>query len=313
MDRRDLEAVVALAGELHFGRAAERLGISTPSLSELIRRLEANLGVVLFIRTTRRVVVTEAGAELLKGAVKILDELTAVEAAVRLVASGESGTVRMGVTPPAANGLVECLLAQLTNQMPQVTVEEQLMWRPDLVSALSDGRIDVAVTFGNVRKRGQVTSRSLCAQPIVVAVRPGHRLAGRRSVSLVELERETLGLASAQLFPAWASYQQRALDVAGVAPPTKVLEDHSVEAPRWYEQKEVAWTLLLPALAANHRGTVTIPVEPAQLVPFTLEWRADGAEPPVVHRVADVLLAATLPAGWQPAPDPAATAAVVVA
>jgi DNA-binding transcriptional LysR family regulator len=310
VDRRDLESVVALAEERHFGHAAERLQISPPSLSELIRRLEAELGVILFVRTTRRVTITDAGAELLDGARRILHDLAALEAAARLTATGESGTIRLGITPPAANGLTASLLSQVSEHLPNVTVEQQVMWRPDLTAALSDGRVDAAITFGNVRKRDRITSRVLCAQPIQVAVRPSHHLAQRESVSLRELEHEVLGLASSQLFPAWASYQRQALEAAGVAPPTTLLEDHSLDARRWFEQKEITWTLLLPALAHQ---TVTIPIAPLQLVPFTLEWRADGSEAPAVHRFAKELLAAELPVGWRDKPDASAAAAVVVA
>jgi DNA-binding transcriptional LysR family regulator len=256
VDRRDLESVVALAEERHFGHAAERLQISTPSLSELIRRLEAELGVILFVRTTRRVAITDAGAELLDGARRILHDLAAVEAAARLTATGESGTIRLGVTPPAANGLIASLLSQVSEHLPKVTVAQ------------------------------------------------------RESLRLRELEHEMLGLAPTQLFPAWASYQRQALEAAGIAPPTTLLEDHSLDAPRWLEQEEITWTLLLPALAHQ---TVTIPIAPPQLVPFTLEWRADGSEAPAVHRFAEALLAAELPLGWRDRPDASSAATVVVA
>ena len=103
MELRQLEAFVAVAEELHFGRAAERLRLSPPTLSELIRRLERELGTPLFTRTTRRVVITSAGAELLARSKVILDEVAAAGAAVRRIAGGDAGTVRLGVTPPAAS------------------------------------------------------------------------------------------------------------------------------------------------------------------------------------------------------------------
>ena len=89
MELRQLEAFVAVATELHFGRAAERLHIAPPTLSELIRRLERELGTPLFTRTTRQVALTSAGAELLTRAKVILDEAAAAKAAIRRVADGE--------------------------------------------------------------------------------------------------------------------------------------------------------------------------------------------------------------------------------
>src|SRR6266567_7021743 len=100
MELRQLEAFVAVATELHFGRAAERLHIAAPTLSELIRRLERELGTPLFTRTTRQVAITSAGAELLTRSKVILDEVAAAKAAVRRVTDGEAGTVRLGITPP---------------------------------------------------------------------------------------------------------------------------------------------------------------------------------------------------------------------
>src|SRR5256885_14325674 len=105
MELRQLEASVAVAPELHFGRAAERLHIAAPTLSELIRRLERELGIPLFTRTTRQVALTSAGAELLTRAKVILDEAAAANAAVRRVADGEEGAVRRGITPPVAPAL----------------------------------------------------------------------------------------------------------------------------------------------------------------------------------------------------------------
>jgi DNA-binding transcriptional LysR family regulator len=102
VELRQLEAFAAVANELHFGRAAERLHLSAPTLSELIRRLERELGTPLFTRTTRRVALTSAGTELLARTKVILDEVAAARAAVRRVAGGEVGVVRVGLTPPVA-------------------------------------------------------------------------------------------------------------------------------------------------------------------------------------------------------------------
>ena len=100
MDLRQLEAFVAVADELHFGRAAQRLYIGQPTLSELIKRLERELGTPLFTRTTRRVVPTEAGVELLGRAKAILEDVAGARAAVQRLVGGEAGTVRLAITPP---------------------------------------------------------------------------------------------------------------------------------------------------------------------------------------------------------------------
>jgi len=150
VELRQLEAFAAVATELHFGRAAERLHIAPPTLSELIRRLERELGTPLFTRTTRQVALTSAGAELLTRSKVILDEAAAAKAAIRRVADGEEGTVRLGITPPAAPVLAPHLINLFTAEAPQVTVDLQRMWLPDLLGAVAAGDIDVALTCGPV-------------------------------------------------------------------------------------------------------------------------------------------------------------------
>src|SRR5262249_15698094 len=150
VELRQLEAFIAVATELHFGRAAERLHIAAPTLSELIRRPERELGTPLFTRPTRRVAIMSGGAELLTRTKVILDEVAADKAAVRRVAGGEAGTVRLGITPPAAPVLAPHLISLFAAEAPQVTVELQRMWLPELLDAVVTGDIDVALTCGPV-------------------------------------------------------------------------------------------------------------------------------------------------------------------
>jgi DNA-binding transcriptional LysR family regulator len=220
VELRQLEAFVAVATELHFGRAAGRLHLAAPTLSELIRRLERELGTPLFTRTTRQVVITSAGAELLTRSKVILDDVAAAKAAMRRVADGEAGNVRLGITPPAAPVLAPHLIRLFAAHAPRVTVELRRMWLPDLLDAVVSGDIDVALTCGAVPEPAGVATEVFCAEPLVVGLRPGHRLASRDLVALSELARDVLGIAPEALFPAWALSQRQALGSAGIAPPT---------------------------------------------------------------------------------------------
>jgi DNA-binding transcriptional LysR family regulator len=298
VELRQLEAFVAVATELHFGRAAERLHIAAPTLSELVRRLERELGTPLFTRTTRRVAITSAGAELLTRSRVILDEVAAAQAAVRRVAGGEAGTVRLGITPPAAPVLAPHLINQFAAGAPQVTVELQRMWLPELLGAVVSGDIDVALTCGPVPEQAGVATEVFCAEPLLVGLRAGHRLASRDEVALSELAHEVLGTAPEALFPAWALAQRQALDTAGIAPPTIELADTDLAAIRWADQRDIDWILLIPSLAAAHTQTVIRPVAPRQLMPFTLQWNPSRAHTVAVARFVHCALAADLPAGW---------------
>jgi len=303
VELRQLEAFVAVANELHFGRAAEQLHLAAPTLSELIRRLERELGTPLFTRTTRRVAITSAGAELLTRSKIILDEVAAAKAAARRLADGEAGTVRLGITPPVAPVLAPHLISVFAAETPLVTVGLTRLWLPNLVDAVLAGDIDVALTCGPVAQPTGIATEVFCAEPLVVGLRPDHRLAGRDAVALPELAHEVLGVAPEPLFPAWALTQRQALDTAGIAPPTIELADTDLAAIRWADQRDIDWLLLIPSLAAAHTQTVIRPVVPRQLVPFTLQWNPSLAHTMAVARFVHCALSADLPPGWHTQPD----------
>jgi DNA-binding transcriptional LysR family regulator len=202
VELRQLEAFVAVATELHFGRAAERLHLAALTLSELIRRLERELGTPLFTRTTRRVALTSAGAELLARSKGILDEIAAADAAVRRVADGEAGTVRLGITPPVAPVLAPHLISRFTPGAPQVTVDVQRMWLPALADALTSGRVDVVITCGLIPAPDGIANEVFCAEPLLVGLRPEHRLAGQAAVALTDLAHDVLGTTRRTCSPA---------------------------------------------------------------------------------------------------------------
>jgi DNA-binding transcriptional LysR family regulator len=302
MEFRELEAFVAVASESHFGRAAKRLHVSPATLSELIRRLERDLGTPLFIRTTRTVNITAAGEALLASAKTILDEVTAARTAVSRIASGEVGTVRVGVTPPAALTLLPRLVALFAKEAPHVTVDPHRMWRPNLDAALAANDIDVAILFGPATARDGIESRIFCAEPLFVGVRPDHRFASRATVALEALSGDVLGMTSPDLFPAWACCQRQALLAAGVAPRTVVLDDPSLEAARWAEQGDADWILLTRSLVAGHSTTVPLRLEPRYLVPFTLQWSVARAQVAAVARFVQTALSSDLPSGYYTQP-----------
>jgi DNA-binding transcriptional LysR family regulator len=303
VELRQLEAFVAVATELHFGRAAEHLHMAAPTLSELIRRLERELGTPLFTRTTRRVAMTSAGAELLARSKVILDEVAAADAAVRRVAGGDAGTVRLGITPPVGPILAPHLISRFAAEASQVTVDLQRMWLPSLTAALISGGIDVAITCGLIPAPAGMANEVFCAEPLLVGLRPDHHLAGQGPVSLSDLAHDVLGTTPADLFPAWALSQRQALEAAGISPPAIDLTDTDLAATRWADQPEVEWILLIPSLAVAHGTTAVRPVSSGQLVPFTLQWNPNRAHTTAVARFVHATLTVELPSGWRTQPD----------
>ncbi|MCG7595729.1 LysR family transcriptional regulator [Mycobacterium sp. PSTR-4-N] len=303
MELRQLEAFVAVARELHFGRAAERLHISQPTLSELIRRLEREVGTSLLTRTTRRVALTQAGAELFGRAVSILDDVEGAAAAVRRLADGDTGTVRLGITPPAAPLLTPHLAHALGRAAPEVELSVRRMWLPDLQQAIAEGALDVAITCGPVTNPPGILSEVFCAEPVVVALRESHRFAHRPSIDLAHLSGETLGAHSEALFPAWSLALQKILDDAETAPPSVELTEIDLSAHRWPEQREVDWTLTTAAVAGATPGVRLVPLEPPRFIPYTLQWCPIRATTAAVGRFVHLALSVDVPPGWVSQPD----------
>jgi DNA-binding transcriptional LysR family regulator len=298
MELRQLEALGAVATELHFGRAAERLFIGQPTLSDLIRRLERELGTPLLTRTTRRVTLTEAGAELLRYSKAILDDVAAASAAVRRIAGGDGGTVRLGITPPVAPTLAPYLRASFAESAPAVEVVQSQLWLPALLQAVADGGVDVAITCGVLPERDGVANEVFCSQPLLVGLRPRHRLSGEPAVPLSRLAHDVLGATSPTLFPAWAIVQEQALAAAGLTPPQVPLAATDLAAAGWMDQPELDWIMLIESLTAGHAGTVIRSVDPVYPVPFTLQWNPARAQTPAVARFVQHALTAPPPAGW---------------
>ena len=303
VELRQLEAFVAVADELHFKRAAQKLHIGQPTLSDLVRRLERELGIPLFTRTTRRVALTEAGVELLDRARAILEDVAGADAAVRRIAGGEAGTVRLGITPPVAPVLAPHLAAALEREAPDVELIVRRMWLPHLQGAIPDGEVDVTITCGMVPDPPGIISEVFCAEPLVVSVRADHRLVSRESVSLDEMSDERLGLHSTDLYSASPMALQQVLKAAGVAPPTVELTDIDLSARRWSEQTDVDWILTTSAMSGADFPDPLIPLSPPQYLPYTLQWCPIRAATVAVGRFVNLALNVDVPAGWIEQPD----------
>jgi DNA-binding transcriptional LysR family regulator len=188
-DPRLLRPFVVLAEELHFGRAAERLHVTQPALSQQIRRLETQLGVSLFARTRSSVELTEAGEAVLVPARAAVEAGTAAEDTGRAFASGERGELRLGFSP-GAHYVAQALLAEFGRRRPQVRVRAQQDNSGALAERVAGGDLELSVGFCTQPLQGIVRER-LVDEPAVLAVADDHRLAHRRQVALAELAEET--------------------------------------------------------------------------------------------------------------------------
>jgi DNA-binding transcriptional LysR family regulator len=182
LETRELDYFIAVAEELHFGKAADRLGIAQPPLSRAISRLERRMGVRLLERTSRRVALTEAGAVFLADSRELLESL---EAAVRRARRAQRpGRLVMAVRPGTASGLVADLI-----HSSEVGAHD-VFFTFDRPAALRDGRADIALLcLGTDDLTGLVTADLTEETPFALVPR-GHPLAGRPSVTVADLGRD---------------------------------------------------------------------------------------------------------------------------
>lgn len=299
MELRELRAFATAAQELHFARAAERLYMSPSTMSELIHRLESELGAALFARTTRRVVLTDAGAELFPRAQAILDLVDQAAAATAAVARGNVGHIRLGITPPAGPVLAPHLAERFMTARPSVSVHIQQMWLPNLGSALHAGTIDAAVTCGALEiDTPRFKTAEIGSERLLIGLRADHPLADQPSVEVEQLADQTLGMHPAHLFPAWHAAEQQILSEVGLSPPVVELPEADLTARRWTDQPDIDWIMLIASFFAGQVDTVVRPTTTQHRVPFTISWQAQPATRPIVQRFVQSSLDGPLPDGW---------------
>lgn len=190
MDLRQIEAFLAVAEHLHFGRAAEQLFMAQAPLSRTIRALEADIGAKVFDRSTRRVTLTAIGRALIEPAREVLSAVEAAESAVNSAISGDSGTIRVEFCGVAAHPLVAALSRGMRRDSPGIRLEltSQSVSRPS-VARLLDGGIDLALGRFDSLPPG-LNGEVLTADSLVIATPRTHRLAGAQVVSFADLTAE---------------------------------------------------------------------------------------------------------------------------
>ncbi len=188
-DVRRLRYFVAVAEERHFGRAAARLHITTPPLSQRIRELEHDLGVRLFDRTSRKVALTPAGERLLVEARDVLRSLDRFDAAAAELASAPS-TLTVGYCHGSEGGMMRTIRA-FRGEHPDTVVRPDGLTSLLMLEGLRAGRIAVGIVRGPVADPDRVASVPLARVPVDhVAVPPGHRLATNEVVEGRDLDGE---------------------------------------------------------------------------------------------------------------------------
>lgn len=215
MELRQIEYFVAVAEERHFTRAAARMHVAQSGLSASIRALERDLGAALFVRSTRRVELTEAGRALLAEARRTLHTVTAAREAVAAVQGLLRGNLAVGTIQCLGGIDLPAALGRFRTAHPGVRIALRQASSPDLIEQVRTGELDLAfVSEPPEAPAPAVTLSRLECQPMVVACAPGHPLARAATVSLAELDTETY----VDFAPGWVTRDvtDHALRMAGL-------------------------------------------------------------------------------------------------
>jgi DNA-binding transcriptional LysR family regulator len=192
MELRHLRSFIAVAEELHFTRAASRIHITTPSLSERIRDLEHELGVQLLLRTKRSVVLTDAGVRFLREAREVVSHAERATLAAQRAGRGEVGRIAVGYTTSVAcSGIVSSALAEFLRRRPLVDIDLVRLDGRVQMEGLIAGTLDVGFLRPPQRYPVGLSGMVVHSQPLVLAMRRGHRLSRIGTVPVARLESES--------------------------------------------------------------------------------------------------------------------------
>ncbi|MHB2000620.1 MAG: LysR family transcriptional regulator [Solirubrobacteraceae bacterium] len=276
MELRHLRSFIAVAEERHFGRAATRLHIAQPHLSQTIRRLEAELGVPLLHRTTRRVELAPAGEILLERGRRILETVERADDDVARAGRGEFGRLSIGFTGSATYAILRPLAAALHRDLAGVALDlHGEMLTPAQVSGLNDGTLDLGILRPPVNRSGLMMEPVL-REPLVAVLPHGHRLADSETIGLEELADEPFVTYPSQLRSVLHEVVERACAAHGF---------------RAHSAIEVTETATLLSFVAAGVGVSLVPASTSQMtiagavyrplrapaieVELALAWRPD--------------------------------------
>lgn len=269
-----------MAEELHFGRAAARLHISQPPLSQQIRSLESELGLSLLRRTNRRVELTEAGRVFLEGARRTLDTANQSVREARNVHEGETAELILGFIDSSIYGFMPAVLRSFREQHPSVRVVIRALSSAEQVEKLERGEIQVGI-LRPLRVSSRLVVEELGRERLVVALPKGHRLAAKKDLHIKDLKDEPLVFFQRDFAPAVYDRIMGMFHREGQTP------DIAQEAGEQYTLLGLVAAGLGFSITSEgmrqwqNEGIVYRPLShPSAWVPVAVAWRrADRAEP----------------------------------
>ncbi|MCJ2033392.1 LysR family transcriptional regulator [Methylobacterium sp. J-068] len=256
---RHLWVFLAVAEEKHFGRAAQRLGMSQPPLTEQIQALEQALRVRLFDRNRRGVQLTPAGSAILPAVRTFAEQLGRLELAVREAIDGQTGTLRIGAINSAMLEDLPPLVERLRVAYPQTTVSVREIDSVEAVPALEAGELDLAFARLEGELGPTIRSHAVAQDRLVVAVPQEHPLARRSEIALADLAHADFTMFSRRFSPVYFDHVLAACHARGFSP--RIL----------HEVRSVTSQI---AFVACGQGIALVPARFERLAPPQVAFRA---------------------------------------
>jgi DNA-binding transcriptional LysR family regulator len=277
MELRHLRYFVAVAEELHFGRAATRLGIAQPPLSRQIQDLESELGFALFERSRPRVGLTAAGSVLVVHARAVLEAIDAGVREARRISLGEQGRVRVGYPSSLAHSGLTELLRAFRARFPAVEVALQALVTSDILVTLKRGQLDVGFVRGPIDDPALMVER-VRREALVLALPAAHPLAAKKRIALGSIASQPFVFFARERAPSFFDLLIGLCREAGFTP--RVVQ----EAPQTDVLSLVAAGFgisIVPSsvLEARRSDLVLRPIIGSPTTDLLIAWRAGDASP----------------------------------
>lgn len=278
MDLNQLRCFVAAAEELHFGRAAQGIGMMPAALGRHIRLLEQDLGVRLMIRTTRQVSLTNDGALLLEEGRKLIAQTDALAMLLRSRTRENAKNLRVGAIDSAAAGLLPLLLQEFRLLHPQANVQiiEDKTFR--LLPRLLSGNLDLVIVRPPDRRDSNIEFRHLLFETAVVALPTHHPLAHRGTLAIQDLAGQPMIVPERRSRPYSHDLTIKLFAEAGLLATIGQIADekqtiiHLVATgfgaaivPRWTSRLALPGVVYLPLSSLSHAGANRLPLSVAFL------------------------------------------------
>lgn len=213
-DLKHLTTFVAVAEELNFHRAAERLSMAQPAVSRIVLEMEERMGAKLLERTTRKVRLTESGRYLLEEAQEILRRVDVAESTVRLLASGTKARLRIGYTTITGHSLVPDIAREFRITNPDVQLELTYLTSPAQRDKILQGEIDLGFIEGAFQS-SEIESRPVARHKLVALLPPDHPLTQKRALTIEDLAQEQLIMGTSSEWPTFRRFVIDAFQKAG--------------------------------------------------------------------------------------------------